>query len=327
MANNTDFKSLVGIDAWQEIQSNFSAVTQIPMRTVDLNGAALTKFSGAPQLCTEFFNGSPRLAKECSSCLPSFLGGKEIADQNLSYSCLLGLRNFVATLRIDAQTPLAYVIIGPVILIKYKPKLEYVNNAQYFNLDINELYNAITEVKLSSFNSMLSVVALIEDVGNYLIKAAYKSISTQTEIASVNPDRLNRLLKVFLDVAFQITGADAGSIMLLDKAKEELSILTSRGISDTIIKNARIKFGEGISGTVAKDKTSILINDKTNNSRIKSYLTRPNLKSSMVLPIKFREDTLGVVNLSATRNSLASFSPNDLKIMDRLVDLVVLALH
>jgi len=328
VANNINFKTLIGIDAWQEIQTNFSAVTQMPMRTVDLNGSALTNFSGAPQLCTEYLSGSPRLIKECTSCLPTFLGGKEITDQNLSYTCLLGLRNFVATLRIDAQTPLAYVIIGPVALINYKPKSEYAKIAQDLNLDLNELYNAITDVKLSSFNSMLSVVELIEDVGNYLIKAEYKNLVTQREsTAVVNQDKLNQLLKVFLDVAFQVTGADAGSIMLLDKAKEELSIFASKGIEHAITKNARIKFGEGISGTVAKDRTSILINDRINNNRIRSYLTRPNLKSSMVLPLKFKEDTLGVVNLSTMRSSPVTFDANDLKIMDRLVDLVGLALH
>lgn len=327
MANNIDFKNLVGIDAWQEIQSNFSAVTQIPMRTVDLDGQPLTKFSGAPQLCSEHLNGSPRLIKECTDCLPLFLGGKEITDQNLSYTCLLGLRNFVATLRIDPKTPLAYVIIGPVVLINYKPKSEYIDIAQRLDLDLNELYNAITDVKLSSFNSMLSVVELIEDVGNYLIKEAYKTLTAQKETITINQDKLDRLLKVFLDVAFQVTGADAGSIMLLNKAKEELSIFTSRGIADAIIKNARIKYGEGISGTVAKEKTSILINDRINDNRIRSYLARPNLKSSMVLPIKFKEDVLGVVNLSTARNSPVTFSSNDLKIMDRLVDLVGIALH
>jgi ligand-binding sensor protein len=325
---NIEFKNLVEIEAWQEIQSNFSSVTQIPMRTVDPAGRPLTKFSGAPHLCAEYLAGSPLLIKECTNCLPGFLGGRENPDQNLSYTCLFGLRNFIATLKLDPQTPLAYVIIGPVVLINYKPKSDYVQLAQQYNLNLNELYNAITDVKLSSFNSMLSVVALIEDVGNYLIKHAYKTLTAQMEMANTaNLERLNRLFKVFLDVAFQVTGADAGSVMLLDKAKEELSIFASRGIAEAISKNARIKYGEGISGTVAKERTSLLINDRISDNRIRSYLGRPNLKSSMVLPIKFKEDTLGVVNLSTTRNSPVTFNSNDLKTMDRLVDLMVVALH
>lgn len=328
MANQIDFKTLVDINSWQEIQSNFSTVTQIPMRTVDLIGQPLTKFSGAPHLCSEYLNGSPLLIKECTNCLPSFLGGQEIADQNLSYSCLFGLRNFIATLSIDQQNPLAYVIIGPVVLISYKPKSDYAQVAQELNLNLNELYNAITDIKLSSFNSMLSIVELVEDVGNYLIKTGYKTFTAQMETAqAINQERLNRLFKVFLDVAFQVTGADAGSIMLLDKAKEELSIFASRGIEEIFVKNARIKYGEGISGTVAKERTSILINDRINDNRIRSYLGRPNLKSSMVLPIKSKENTLGVVNLSTTRNSPVAFNSEDLKTMDRLIDLMVVALH
>jgi ligand-binding sensor protein/putative methionine-R-sulfoxide reductase with GAF domain len=324
--NIIDFKNLVGIDAWQEIQSNFSAVTQIPMRTVDLNGRPLTKFS-APQICSEYLNGSPRLIQECTNCLPSFLGGNEISDQNLSYTCLLGLRNFVATLGFDAHNPLAYVIIGPVVLINYQPKSEYADTAKGLDLNLDDLYNSITDVKLTSFNSMLSVVELIEDVGNYLIKAAYKTQTAQIDAAAVKLDKLDRLLKVFLDVALQITRADAGSIMLLDEAKKELSIFASKGLADTIIKNARMKIGQGISGTVVQNKTSILINDRIIDNRIQGYLTRPNLKSSMILPIKFKEDTLGVVNLSTAWNSPVTFTTNDLKVMNQLVDLVGLALH
>jgi ligand-binding sensor protein/putative methionine-R-sulfoxide reductase with GAF domain len=325
---NIEFKNLVDIDAWQEIQSNFSTVTQIPMRTVDPVGHPVTKFSGAPQLCSEYLTGSPLLIKECTNCLPGFLGGQETPDQNLSYNCLFGLRNFIATLKLDPQIPLAYVIIGPVALTNYRSKLDYAQLAQQYNLNLNELYNAITDVKLSSFNSMLSVVELIEDVGNYLIRASYKTLTAQIQTANAaNLDRLNRLFKVFLDVAFQVTGADAGSIMLLDKTKEELSIFASRGIADAIIKNARIKYGEGISGTVAKEGASLLINDRISDNRIRSYLGRPNLKSSMVLPIKYKEDTLGVVNLSTARNSPVTFNASDLKTMDRLVDLMVVALH
>lgn len=322
-----DFKNLIGIDAWQEIQINFSAVTQIPMRTVDLKGQPLTKPSGAPHLCTDFIAGYPHLVKACSKCMPSFLGGEEKADKHLSYSCLLGLRNFVAALKLDPYTPLAYVIIGPVVLIDYKPKSEYEKIARDLNLNINELYSAITEIKLSSFNSMLSVVELIQDVGNYLIKAAYKKVATQIETTNIRLEKMTRLMQVFLDVAFQISRADSGSIMLLDKNDEELSIFTSKGIEESIVKNSKIKYGEGISGTVAKDKTPVLINDRLSCNRIKNFLKRPSLKSSMVLPIKHKDDILGVLNLSTKQESAVSFNTDDLNVMNRLIDLVSVALH
>jgi ligand-binding sensor protein len=322
-----DFKSLIDIKEWQRIQDNFSAVTHIPMRTVDANGLPITKFSSAPRLCTEYLSESQLLSKICNNCLPTFLGGEETVDKHLSFSCLLGLRSFIAALKIGPQTPIAYVIIGPVILVTPEPQSKYKDIAEKYNLKLAELYSAITEIKPSSFNSMLSMVELVEDVGNYLIKASYSSLIPQEETIIVDKNKLDKLLKVFLDVAFQASGADLGSIMLLDKAKEELSIFASKGLGNDIIKNSRVKFGEGISGTVAKEKTSILIDDKIKNNRIKSYLTRPNLKSSMILPIKFKEDVLGVVNLSTTQNSRVTFNHNDLKLMNRLVDLVGIALR
>jgi len=73
IVTNIEFKNLIELEAWQEIQSNFSAVTQIPMRTVDPAGRPLTKFSGAPHLCSELLTGSPLLIRECTNCLPGFL--------------------------------------------------------------------------------------------------------------------------------------------------------------------------------------------------------------------------------------------------------------
>lgn len=324
---NIDFKNIIGIREWQRIQDRFSAVIHIPMRTVDVHGLPLTNVSGESLLCAKYLSESILLSKACASCLPTFLGGKETVDKHLSYSCLLGLRNFIAALKIDEQTPLAYVILGPVVLIKHKPQSEYKNIANEYNLDIRELYGAIIEIKPSSFNSMLSVVELIEDVGNYLIKSSYRHMTLQREIITVDIDKVNRLLRAFLDVAFQVSGADSGSIMLLDKTKDELSIFASKGLRNDIVNNARIKFGEGISGTVAKKRASLLIDAHLGNNRIKSYLTRPNLKSSMVLPIKFKQDVLGVINLSTTQSSPVTFNPGDLKLMDRLVDLVSVAMH
>jgi len=327
VAEIIDFKNLVGIEAWQEIQSNFSSVTQMPMRTVDLNGQPLTKPSNAPHLCTDFISGFPHLLKACSKCMPTFLGGDEKVDKHLSYSCMLGLRNFIAVLRLDQLTPLAYCIIGPVVLIDYKPKSEYEKIAQELGLNTNELYSAITDLKLSSFNSMLSVVELIQDVGNYLIKAAHKKIASQAEATNIKLEKLTRLMQVFLDVAFQVSKADTGSVMILDKNNEELSIFTSRGIDESIVKNSRIKYGEGISGTVAKERMPVLINDRLNNNRIKSYLKRPALKDAMVLPIRHKDDILGVLNLSTKQGSIVSFTSEDLKLMNRLIDLVSVALH
>jgi len=89
------------------------------------------------------------------------------------------------------------VIIGPVVLINYQPKSEYADTAKALDLNLDDLYNSITDVKLTSFNSMLSVVELIEDVGNYLIKAAYKTQAAQIDAATVKLDKLDRLLRYF----------------------------------------------------------------------------------------------------------------------------------
>jgi len=98
--------------------------------------------------------------------------------------------------------------------------------------------------------------------------------------------KLKKLFEILLDVAFEISGADIGSIMFFDKSSDAFTIRVSRGIPDEIATNTRVKVGDGISGTVAKEGEPILVDNTTRDNRIKRYLTRPYISSSMVLPLK-----------------------------------------
>ena len=319
-------KNLIEIKKWQKIQDNFSAITDVSLRTIDAKGNPLLLPSREPRLCKQLLKDHPLKDKICGWCLPTFLGGREVVDRNLSFTCHAGLCSFIAPLRAEGRV-FGYTIVGPVILVMRKSKEQYKKAAEELNLDLDEFWNALLEIKVISFQGIQSVVELIKDLGEYTIKLAYQE-KTKGKETVMTPDspKLTRLLNALLEVAFQVSGADIGSIMFLDK--DHLTILASRGIAEEIVRKTKVKLGDGISGIAAAERKSFLIDeDVAKDNRIKPYLNRPYLSSSMVLPISLKERVMGVINLGALKTSPVRFSSDNLKLMNKLIDLASVALH
>ena len=319
-------QDLIDVKNWQKLQDNFSAVTDVAIRTLDPQGNRVTAPSGEPRLCGEFIKDRLIKDKVCGYCRPTFLGGDGVVDKNLSFYCLPGLRNFVIPLKVQQKT-FGYVLLGPVVLVARKPKEEYRKVVEELGLDLEEFWSALLEIKVLSFHGVESLMKLIKDVGEHTLKLSYHNILKEKEVVMVSGSaRLSHLLEALLDVAFEITKADVGSIMLYDKVNKELRIQASRGIADDIVRNTRVKLGAGISGIAAKERESFLLDDENKDNRIAPYLNRPSLRSSMVIPFKTEEKIVGVMNLGALNTSSVRFNKDSISLMRKLADLATVAL-
>lgn len=318
--DSISLKDLIDIRKWQKIQDNFSNVTEVNLRTTGPEGNLITSPSKTIRLCSELLKTSPLRNKICGTCLPTFLGGRGVVDKNLIYSCEAGLYNFVAPLRMDTGRILGYIVLGPVILVMRKTKEEYEKIADRLGLGAEAFQDAIAEIKVMSYHGMLSLTELVEDIGEYTINLNYKNITHDSS-------KVNRILEALLDVAFEVSQADIGSVMVFDEKKEHLTIRSARGIPEKIIKETRVKSGAGISGIAALEGKSFLINDATRDIRIQSRLRRPHIGSSLILPLKVEDKVMGVLNLGALRTSQVKFNTDNLNLMNRLINLAAIAIH
>ncbi len=321
---NLSLSGLVDIKEWQGIQDKFAAIANVGLRTIDMEGNFITSPSGMPNLCNTVIKETFLKDEICDMCLPTFLGGKAIVDRNLSFICYPGLHNFLAPLKLGDKV-FGYVIVGPLILVMRQSKEQYRQAANELGIELNELWNAILELKVISFHGAQSLVEFIKDMGEYILKLSYQNLTMEKGIAVQEIANLGRLLEALLDVAFQVTGADLGSIMLIDNNKGELTIQASKGIPDEIAAKTRVRLGDGISGIAAKEGEQFLIDNNTQDNRIKKYLGRPYINSSMVVPIKVRNRVLGVMNLGALKTSDVKFNSGNLQLVNRLVDLATVA--
>lgn len=320
------FADLIDLQTWKRIQDNFSTVTNINITTLDSKGTPIISPRAEPRLCRELLRYSPFKKEICNLCLPTFLGGKGIVDKNLSFTCIADLRNFIVPLQINSSV-IGYILIGPLNLVRVMPKEEYARQAEELHLDLDEFWHAIAEIKTVSFHVAQSLVELIKDIGEYILNLSYQHFLRAKETEITEAPRLNKLLSTLLDSAFQISKADIGSIMLLNKNTSELSIHTARGLSNEIIKKTKVKLGEGISGTAAKEGKLFIIDDNIQNNRIKQYMERPQISSAIVIPIKVQDNVLGVMNLCTLKASTVQLDTNSVPLIDKLINIATSFIH
>lgn len=311
-------KDLLDIQKWQKIQDDFYVITGICLRIVSPEGSLIASSCEKTKLCAELLRNSPAKSRLCGTCLPTFLSGKAVVDKNLSFYCEAGLYNFISPLMAHTDKILGYLMMGPVILVMRQPQEAYAAIAHEFGVELEDFWNALLKIKTISFHYAQSLMTVIQDVAEYMLKSSLPcSGEKQSPLSALDKPTLTKRFEAFLDVAFELSKADIGSVMFLHKPAKELTIEAAKGIPDAIVKNTRVKLGNGIAGLAAEEGRPLLLDNTLADNRLLQYFKKPHLNSSMVIPLKTEEGgVLGVLNVGALNTSQVRFNKNTLQMMD-----------
>jgi ligand-binding sensor protein len=334
-------KDLLGMAELQDMQDSFSEVASLPMRAVGPGGEPLTSMSQSPALCQHALETSA--APLSRLCLPTFLGGDGIVDEELSYECMPGLLHYLVPLKIqpavtDKALIVGYMVVGPVILMKRREKSYYAPVAEQFGISLEDLWSQVLELRVLSYKGIHSFLDMVSQVTNRILTLSYtqkmlrghRSLLGAAEKVVVKASLLTDLrefLELFLDLALDITNGSRGSVMLLDRKKRTLSIRASHGIPTDVVSSVSVKVGEGVSGLAVEMKRAFLIHDTGTDPIVAERLHQPQLFSSLVVPIKRGEDVLGVVNIASDRSVPVQFDDSSLAILSRAAGLAGVALQ
>ena len=278
---------LVDMNKWQQIQDYFSEVIGTGLRTLDLEGKALTKPSGTPRFCSEVVASSPLGLKRCRNCRPMPIHGLETGNDSFSFPCPAGPQNFVVPVIYSNSKVAAHVIVGPVIFGKREELDKSEETARNLGISQEDLADALREIKTFTFRGIQLSLGLLEEVSSYICHLSYEKLdlgiraleSSLTDYENDLSANLNDLLQILLDVTLKTMKAEMGSIMLLDQKTGELFIKIAKGLKEEIIEKARTKVGEGIAGLVARDKQALLlINEEIQDPEVKNLLKRPEIQ-------------------------------------------------
>jgi diguanylate cyclase (GGDEF)-like protein len=130
-----------------------------------------------------------------------------------------------------------------------------------------------------------------------------------------------------LEIAAELVGASRGSIMLIGKSGRSLHIGYCKGMNLQLARSISVRIGDGIAGRVARSGLPLRIDDIENDSRI-GMRNRPRFKTKSLLsvPLKLKNKTIGVLNLS-DKDDLGIFSEADLNLLATFANLASLMIE
>lgn len=152
------------------------------------------------------------------------------------------------------------------------------------------------------------------------------SILQEISNALVVTDNISAIANLMLDLAISYTGAEKGSLMLLNE-REELTILAGRGIDQQLLRTYRAKIGEGIAGVVARTRTPVLVEDVEKEPRFQG-MTRDRYRTHSFIscPIVIKNRVLGVLNINDKVDG-TPFTEDEFSLMKILANQAAIALE
>ncbi len=122
-------------------------------------------------------------------------------------------------------------------------------------------------------------------------------------------------IKKLVEKTSSILAAEISSIMLLDKKENELVLKLAKGIKEEVVKNVKIRLGEGVAGMVAKEARPLLVEDVKKHPELKTRDSRSYKTDSFIsVPLVVGTEVLGVVNVT-DKIDKTSFTKEDLDVL------------
>lgn len=123
-----------------------------------------------------------------------------------------------------------------------------------------------------------------------------------------------------VDTACSILHSNLASLMLIN-SDNELYIISSKGLSEKVKKETKMKIGEGIAGRVVSTGKYIFVENIETDVRFlrPNDEERYNSKSFISVPLKVKSKVIGVLNINSPKNK-KQFTDRDLKLITILAD-------
>jgi len=130
----------------------------------------------------------------------------------------------------------------------------------------------------------------------------------------------DELFSRVLEIAVAVTGAEGGSLMLLDHATRELYVRVATDVEPELWPKIRVPLGHGIAGRVAEDGRPLRLRGKADREAFRIVRERLDVESAISVPLIFKDRVLGVLNLHHSTQADA-FSDESLEFAEQLAHL------
>ena len=134
------------------------------------------------------------------------------------------------------------------------------------------------------------------------------------------------LLSKLADAALAQSDADEVSILLPTNDGKELYVAMVRGEKRERLLGERVPLEQSIASWVARERTPLILNGEVHDDRFVSLWPRPEIRSSISVPMQVANKLVGVINLNVT-SRLRSFTLGQMKALTILAGTAAAALE
>ncbi len=158
------------------------------------------------------------------------------------------------------------------------------------------------------------------EVGKGSVFSAWFPKQAVPEEERVTSGRTRRVPDLIVQLFAEVMQSKSASIMLVDEEKRELFVDSATGLDPVIIRNARVRVGEDISGWVAECGRPVLICNIEEDDRF-GRRNRPSYESKSLLsvPLSLENRVIGVLNVT-NRVSCTAFTQDDARLLAALAN-------
>jgi signal transduction histidine kinase len=133
----------------------------------------------------------------------------------------------------------------------------------------------------------------------------------------------DELLETVVDGTRDALHADVSSLYLLDRDGAYLTLAATNGLDRFQIGRARVPFGEGVTGRVAKRRRPLVIPDVRADKRflwVRGIDQKRFVASMLSVPLSWNDQVVGVLNVQTEQGR--TFAPDDVAQLQAIADLL-----
>lgn len=186
---------------------------------------------------------------------------------------------------------------------------------------LESIERALTEVRLRAERDRLTQNIMRV---NRQLERRVKELSILYSIGKSVTTLLDqeKVLNRIVEAAVYVTGAEEGTLMLVDKDSGELYMRAARGLGEKYARGFRLRVEDSIAGQVVRTGQPFLESGDAQRLKVKTgYL----VKSLMYVPLKAGQEVIGVLSVD-NKVSNTPFTESDVYLLSALADYASIAI-
>ncbi len=150
------------------------------------------------------------------------------------------------------------------------------------------------------------------------------------DVAKALTSSLDRdsILQTIMEKMAEHIRPDTWSLLLIDQDQEEMYFAIAVGTAAEVLKNVRLKVGEGVAGYVAKHGERVIVPDVYSDPRFAKRIdemTHWETRSIVCFPLRSKERVLGVLQLLNV--DMEHFGDQEISFLESLCDYAAIAIE